>query len=499
MYISKWNITIRFLFRLVLVTCLRQVLGENAAGDNSPLEKKMNSINKSLLELIGNTPMLKLTAFDTGPCELFVKLENQNPGGSIKDRIGLSIIEEAEKSGRLAPGGTIIEATAGNTGIGLALVAAIKGYKLILVIPDKMSREKILHLEGLGVEVIITRSDVAKGHPDHYQDMAQSLAEKTPNSFLANQFDNPANALAHYATTGPEIWEQTNGQVDAVVAGVGSGGTVAGLAKFFKEKSPHIDIVVADPVGSIMADAVKTGEYEYNGGSWLVEGIGEDFVPNNIDLNQLDDAETVPDKEAFSIVKTLLREEGILAGSSSGTLIGAAVRWCQRQTEPKTVVSFVCDTGNKYLSKAFNPPWLKDNDLVSRGDEKDLSDLISRRADLGEMVSVSAQDSLLTAFKRMRSADVSQLPVMDGCHLLGLIDEEDVLSHVYKNEQLFTDQIEKVMVTDLETLDVQDTEDSLCEILSRGRVAILYRGETFLGFVTKVDLINRYKSIFASV
>ena len=220
----------------------------------------MNSINKSLLELIGNTPMLKLTAFDTGPCELFVKLENQNPGGSIKDRIGLSIIEEAEKSGRLAPGGTIIEATAGNTGIGLALVAAIKGYKLILVIPDKMSREKILHLEGLGVEVIITRSDVAKGHPDHYQDMAQSLAEKTPNSFLANQFDNPANALAHYTTTGPEIWEQTNGQVDAVVAGVGSGGTVAGLAKFFKEKSPHIDIVVADPVGSIMADAVKTGE-----------------------------------------------------------------------------------------------------------------------------------------------------------------------------------------------------------------------------------------------
>ena len=301
-----------------------------------------------------------------------------------------------------------------------------------------------------------------------------------------------------YRTTGPEIWEQTGGRVDAVVAGVGSGGTVAGLAKFFKEKNPRIDIVVADPVGSIMADAVKTGVYEYKGGSWLVEGIGEDFVPNNIDLNQLDDAETVPDKEAFGIVKTLLREEGILGGSSSGTLIGAAIRWCQRQTEPKTVVTFVCDTGNKYLSKAFNPPWLKDNDLVSREEEKDLSDLISRRADLGEMVSVSREDSLLTAFKRMRTADVSQLPVMDGCHLVGLIDEEDILSHVYKNERLFTDQIEKVMVTELETLDVRDTEDSLCEILSRGRVAILYRGETFLGFVTKVDLINRYKSIFAS-
>ena len=456
----------------------------------------MDLIGKSLLDIIGNTPMIKLNAFDTGPCELYVKLENHNPGGSIKDRIGLSIIEEAEKSGVLKPGGTIIEATAGNTGIGLALVAAIKGYKLILVIPDKMSREKILHLEGLGAEVKITRSDVAEGHPEYYQDVARKLASEIKGSFFADQFSNPANPLAHRTSTAPEIWEQMEGKLDAFVAGVGSGGTVTGLAEFFKEKNSDLQMIVADPEGSIVADAVTKGNYKYDGGSWLVEGIGEDFIPTNLNLDLVDDAVTVTDKEAFEVLQQLLKEEGILAGSSTGTLICGAIKWCQKQDSPKKVVTFVCDTGNKYLSKAFSKSWLKDNELTEEEEQGNLADLIRKRADKGEMISVKPQDTLMTAYNRMRASDVSQLPVLEEEKLVGIVDEEDLLLNVYKDETLFSKSIDSIMVRDLETIDVNSDEKELYKILSEGKVAILFDANIFLGFITKVDLINRYKSLF---
>ena len=456
----------------------------------------MDLIGKSLLDIIGNTPMIKLNAFDTGPCELYVKLENHNPGGSIKDRIGLSIIEEAEKSGVLKPGGTIIEATAGNTGIGLALVAAIKGYKLILVIPDKMSREKILHLEGLGAEVKITRSDVAEGHPEYYQDVARKLASEIKGSFFADQFSNPANPLAHRTSTAPEIWEQMEGKLDAFVAGVGSGGTVTGLAEFFKEKNSDLQMIVADPEGSIVADAVTKGNYKYDGGSWLVEGIGEDFIPTNLNLDLVDDAVTVTDKEAFEVLQQLLKEEGILAGSSTGTLVCGAIKWCQKQDSPKKVVTFVCDTGNKYLSKAFSKSWLKDNELTEEEEQGNLADLIRKRADKGEMISVKPQDTLMTAYNRMRASDVSQLPVLEEEKLVGIVDEEDLLLNVYKDETLFSKSIDSIMVRDLETLDVNSDEKELYKILSQGKIAILFDANIFLGFITKVDLINRYKSLF---
>ena len=458
----------------------------------------MKSVNESVIDLIGNTPIVKLNSFDVGPCELFVKLENQNPGGSIKDRIGLSIIEEAERTGELKPGGTIIEATAGNTGIGLALVAAIKGYKLVLVIPDKMSREKILHLQGLGTEVVITRSDVAKGHPEYYQDLALKIASERPGSFLANQFSNPANALAHKTTTAPEIWSQMNHDVDAVVAGVGSGGTVAGIAEYMKSQNPEFKMIVADPEGSIVADAVNTGEFEYEGGSWLVEGIGEDFIPSNVELEMLDEGVVVSDAEAFAVVRQMLEAEGILAGSSSGTLIAGAIKWCKMQETPKRVVTFVCDTGNKYLSKAFNSAWLKDNGLLSEATQGNLSDLISRRFDKGEMIKVNEDDTLLTAFKRMRADDVSQLPVMNEHNLVGIVDEEDIMLSVYRNEQLFSQPVSSVMVTKLETLQACDEEAKLYETLANGKVAIIRDGDAFLGFITKVDLINQYKTTFVA-
>ena len=456
--------------------------------------KKNMDITDSLLDLIGNTPILKIKCLDTGPCDLYVKLESNNPGGSIKDRIGLSIIEEAEKSGELKPGGTIIEATAGNTGIGLALIAALKGYKIILVIPDKMSREKILHLEGLGAEIVLTRSDVPEGHPEYYQDLARKILSETPGAFLANQFSNPANPLAHRTTTAPEIWEQMQGNLDAVVAGVGSGGTLTGLAEYFKAQDPNITMVAADPEGSVVADAILKGEYSYEGGSWLVEGVGEDFIPNNFDLSLMDDAETVSDKEAFDVLQVLLKEEGILGGSSTGTLVAAAAKWCRKQKDHKKVVTFICDTGNKYLSKAYNKSWLQDNNLLDLESHNDLREMINRRADKGEMVTVSPTDSLLVAYNRMRASDISQIPVLKDNQLLGVLDEEDLLFSVSKDPSKFSNEVSHHMIEKLDTLQFDDSEEELLKILSQGKVAIIYNKDTFLGFITKVDLINHYRN-----
>ncbi|MGA1468413.1 MAG: PLP-dependent cysteine synthase family protein, partial [Phycisphaerales bacterium] len=311
----------------------------------------------NVLEMIGNTPMLELRNLDTGPCRLFVKMESLNPGNSIKDRIAVAMVERAEREGHLKPGGRIIEATAGNTGLSLALVAGQKGYRLTVVVPDKMSDEKISHLRAMGAEVVLTRSDVGKGHPEYYQDVAARLAREDPSAHFINQFENPANPQSHYETTGPEIWAQMEGRLDAFVAGVGSGGTVSGVGRFLKERNPAIEMVLADPAGSILAPKVNEGR-DVTAGSWLVEGIGEDFVPDILDLSLVDKAYTIPDAEAFHTARELLRKEGVLAGSSVGTLLAAALRYCREQTEPKTVVSLVCDNGAKYLSKMFNDFWM---------------------------------------------------------------------------------------------------------------------------------------------
>jgi len=290
----------------------------------------------NVLAMIGDTPMVALARLETGPCRLFAKIESQNPGGSIKDRIGLSMIEAAERSGALRPGGTVVEATAGNTGLGLALVAAIKGYRLIIVMPDKMSQEKVFHLRALGAEVRMTRSDVAKGHPEYYQDLAERLAAEL-GAFYVNQFANPANPLAHETGTGPEIWQQMNHDLDAVVIGVGSGGTLTGIGRFLRRVAPEVEIVLADPEGSVLAEAVATGRVRDEVGSWLVEGIGEDFIPPVCDLSLVNRAYTIPDAEAFTVAREVLAKEGLLVGSSAGTLIAAALRYCREQTEAKRV------------------------------------------------------------------------------------------------------------------------------------------------------------------
>src|SRR5450631_4587853 len=283
----------------------------------------------AILSLIGDTPLVEITRIDTGPCQLFVKLENQNPTCSIKDRVALAMIEAAERDGKLQPGGTVIEVTAGNTGLGLALVAVAKGYRVLLVIPDKMSQEKIFHIRALGAEVRIVRSDVTRGHPEYYQDVAARLAEEIPGAFYVNQFGNPANPEAHERTTGPEIWEQMRHDVDAVVVGVGSGGTLTGLSRFFSRVRPRrgVEMILADPTGSILYEYVKTGKL-VEAGSWAVEGIGEDFIPDIADMSYVTDAFEIDDAESFSTARELLRLEGILGGSSTGTLVAAALRYC---------------------------------------------------------------------------------------------------------------------------------------------------------------------------
>ncbi len=447
----------------------------------------------NVLELIGDTPMVEVSALDTGVCRLFLKLESQNPGGSIKDRIGKSMIEAAERDGQLKPGGAIIEATAGNTGLGLALVAAQKGYKLTIVVPDKMAQEKIFHLKALGAEVRLTRSDVGKGHPDYYQDMAERIAAET-GAFYVNQFGNEANPLAHETTTGPEILEQMGGDLDAMVCGVGSGGTITGLGRYFAEHSPKTEMVLADPVGSILAEYIETGRVTNEVGSWMVEGIGEDFIPPIADLALVKKAYTVSDAEAFAVARELLAKEGILAGSSSGTLIAAALRYCREQSQPKRVVTFVCDSGNKYLSKMFNDYWMLDQGFIEREHRGDLSDLISRRHEERATVTLGPVDSLLTALGRMKLYDISQLPVLDDSgQVVGIIDEEDILLAVFRDDSHFRDPVESAMSARLETLQADQPLDALLPVFAKGHVAILMEGDAFLGLVTRIDLLNHLR------
>ena len=443
---------------------------------------------KSLLELIGNTPLLEITHLSRGVCRLFVKLENQNPGGSIKDRIGLSMIEAAERDGKLQPGGTIIEATAGNTGLGLALVAAQKGYKLILVVPDKMAREKIFHLRALGTEVLLTRSDVGKGHAEYYQDMAKRIAHET-GAFYVDQFGNPANPEAHETTTGPEIWEQMEHDVDAVVCGVGSGGTLTGLSRFFERVSPQTQMILADPVGSVLCDYIRTGTLK-EAGSWVVEGIGEDFIPPIADLSRVSAAYSISDEESLTTARELLRKEGVLGGSSSGTLVAAALRYCREQAEPKRVVTFICDTGNKYLSKMFNDFWMADQGFLRRERVGDLRDLISRLADERAVVTIKPDDKLMTAYARMKLYDISQIPVVEGERVIGLLDEWDLLMAVQDDPDQFHLLVADAMTQNLESVALNTPLASLIDTFNKGHVALVIDQGKFYGLITRIDVLN---------
>ena len=471
-----------------MTTTLKPRPAETIVADDRP-----GTATSTLIERIGNTPMAELTNLDTGPCRLFAKLENQNPGGSIKDRIALSMIDGAEAEGRILPGGTLVEATSGNTGVGLALVGAMKGYKVVIIIPDKMSQEKIFHLRALGARVLVTRSDVGPGHPEHYQEMARRIAAETDNALYVNQHNNPYNPRAHEEGTGPEIWEQMDHDLDAVVCGVGTGGTLTGIGRYMAGVAPHVEMVLADPVGSILVDYLKTGEMK-KAGAWLIEGIGEDVLPPIGDLSLIGRAYEISDRDSLLAARDLLRKEGIMGGSSTGTLLAAALRYCQQQTEPRRVVTIVPDSGMKYLSKMYNDYWMIDQGFVQREQYGDLRDLIARRQRDRSTVVTRPEDTLLAAYGRMKLYDVSQLPVLDEDETaVGIIDESDILMTVFHHEERFSDAVETAMTAKLETVESDQPLDTLIPIFDDGHVAIVTENGRFLGLITRIDLLNHLR------
>jgi cystathionine beta-synthase len=342
----------------------------------------------------------------------------------------------------------------------------------------------------MGAQIVMTRSDVEKGHPEYYQDYAKRLSNEIPNSYYIDQFNNPANPLAHETSTGPEIWQQMNHRVDAVVVGVGSGGTIGGLTKYFAKVNPKLELVLADPKGSILVDFVKNGAIG-KAGSWLVEGIGEDFVPAQADFSLVKAAYTVSDEESFQTCRTLLLGEGILAGSSSGVLISAAIRFAHEQTEPKNIVTFVCDSGNKYLSKVYDDQWMIDHGLIVSETLDDLRDLIVAKYEDKTIITVTPEDTLLLAYSRMKLYDISQLPVMEGNHIVGILDESDVLLRVTAgDENAFKRDVRSCMSGELETLPPRSSIKNVISVLRKGFVVIVADGQRFYGLITRIDLLN---------
>lgn len=447
-------------------------------------------VHDSVLDLIGDTPIVRINHLDTGLCTLYIKLESQNPGGSVKDRIGLKMIEDAEQAGLIKPGDTLVEGTAGNTGLGLALVAAQKGYHLTLVIPDKMSREKISNLKAMGANVVLTRSDVAKGHPEYYQDLAQSLADKIDGAFFINQFGNPSNPKAHEEGTGPEIWEQMGHDLDAIVLGVGSSGTATGLSHYFEHAAPDLELVLADPVGSILAQYINDGVLSDKSASWLVEGIGEDFLPTISDFTRISKAYAISDCESMLTGRELLIKEGILGGSSTGTLVAAALKYCREQTTAKKVLTFAADTGNRYLSKMYNDFWMRDQGFIQPQQHGNLRDLIARPFETNDTITVGPDEPLANAYSRMKLYDVSQLPVIKNRQIVGFIDESDLLLAATHSSDCFSNPVSSVMVTELSSVDVNDAVEDLLPIFSNDYVAIVKEGEQFIGLITRVDLLH---------
>jgi cystathionine beta-synthase len=355
-----------------------------------------------------------------------------------------------------------------------------------------MSPDKIRHIRAMGVDVRLTRSDVQKGHPEYYQDYAKRLASEIPNSFFIDQFSNPNNPKTHQLDTGPEILRQMDGKLDAMVVGVGSSGTVTGLGQFFHENAPGCEMIVADPEGSILADTINKGVTP-QAGSWLVEGIGEDFMPPICDISLVTKAYTISDREAFHTQRELLKKEGIIAGSSTGTLLSAALRYCREQTTPKRVLTLAADTGNKYLNKSFNDSWLADQGLLERESHGDLRDLIARPVASGDLVTVTSDDNLITTYKRMRMFDVSQLPVVDNGNIVGLIDESDILLGIYEDKDNFQMKVAVVMVTDLEKVTPDASIDKIVSLFKQDKIAIIADEDNFYGLITQIDLINHLR------
>jgi cystathionine beta-synthase len=447
---------------------------------------------ENILQTIGNTPLVRLNRV-TGDAKsrFLAKIEFFNPGGSIKDRVGEYIIRKAEERGTLKPGGTIVEATSGNTGVGLAVTAAVKGYKCIFVMPDKMSDEKIQALRAYGAKVVVTPTAVQPEDPRSYYSVAKKLVEVTPNSFYSNQYNNPDNPEIHYLSTGPEIWEQTEGKVDAVVAGVGTGGTISGIAKFLKEKNRNIKIVGVDPVGSLLADYKKTGKLGKTTKVYKIEGIGEDFLPDNVHFDSIDEFVQVNDKESFLMCRDLLAKEGIFAGVSSGSAIVGALKFA-KNLKDKNIVVILPDSGNRYLSKAFNESWMRENGLLDSPLYTDtVGDLLSESSSIAEnVVTASHTDTVEQVINRMKERGISQMPVFTEGQLSGVIDEGDLILPLCSGIIKPNDRILSFIKGSVLLVDINDNLQKLADLFSRGYVALVKDQNQNLRIITKIDFIS---------
>jgi cystathionine beta-synthase len=445
----------------------------------------------NILEAIGHTPLVKLNKITAEiKSSVYVKPEFLNPGGSVKDRIGLSMIEAAEKQGRIRPAGTIIEATAGNTGVGLAMVAAIKGYRCIFVLPDKMSQEKVALLKAYGAEVVITPTSVPPDSSESYNGVADRLAKEIPNSFRPNQFENPNNPLAHYFTTGPEIWEDSKGKVDVFVAGMGTGGTISGTARFLKEKNPNIVIIGADPSGSILS-----GDSPH---SYKVEGIGEDFIPKTFNRQIVDEMIRISDTESFNMARRLAREEGLLVGGSAGTALSAALNYAQRLEKPKYIVVLLPDTGRNYINKIYSDKWMQENGFWGgkRLESTKIKDVLFEKNSFTKIIFVSPQNKLSEAIHIMQEYEISQLPVVDKDQtVVGSINEANLMQLSHDGIDFRQQAISAVMGKPLPVLDENTDVSEAYRVLLSGATAVVVEGpEGLTGLLTRIDLINYWIS-----